>query len=621
MRCNHLGYTCPVLQGREPTFGDGRYIIRRELGRGTMGVVYEAEDTVLARTVAVKTIDLAFVAGEGTSSEFEQRFFTEARVAARLSHPGIVVCHDVGKDAASGKLFIVFEYLKGRTLAARADEGPMDWRDALEIVVQVARALHHTHEHGVVHRDLKPANIMLVSSATAGTPAGGANASVKIMDFGVACLDTLGQRQRLTRTGQSFGSPLYMSPEQALGQPSGARADIFSLGSVLCTLLLGKPWFSAGSIPAIVRRVLHDDPPRLADLRPDLPESLDAVLAMALAKRPDDRYATAADLADDLEDVLAGRAAKHAAAGVSSSVARVAGQDALLADMTAPIGGARESAAGDPLAGLLDESPLHEAATLPGAATATLAPQGTVVGASTVVTPDARRRWLLAVSALALAVLAAGALFSWRRSSVREPGPVPSAPVVVATAPASMPESASPSPTPTTSTSPAPIAPTTPVPTATTSAIPVVQPRSPAPTASPIVEPSPTNAPEAHERAAGAMPASDASQSRIRLSLEHPFENGRMIVWIDGVLVYETKLQATGSKKIVAFKVREGHAEKLLDVQPGPHEVRVEVTWDQGRRASTKVVDVASGATGLLDIRVGRMSKDLSLTWSRLAKD
>jgi hypothetical protein len=137
----------------------------------------------------------------------------------------------------------------------------------------------------------------------------------------------------------------------------------------------------------------------------------------------------------------------------------------------------------------------------------------------------------------------------------------------------------------------------------------------------PIIESPATNAPDTHDRPADAKSPSEAVHSRIRLTLDHPFENGRLIVWVDGVLAYETKLQATGSKRIVAFKVREGRAEKLLDVQPGPHEVRVEVTWDQGRRASTKVVDVASGSTGLLEIRVGRMSKDLSLTWSRLAKD
>jgi len=142
---------------------------------------------------------------------------------------------------------------------------------------------------------------------------------------------------------------------------------------------------------------------------------------------------------------------------------------------------------------------------------------------------------------------------------------------------------------------------------AATPTVPTVRPRGPAARAvSPIIEPPAASAPAA---------------SRIRLTVEHPFENGRLVVWIDGVLVYETKLQATGSKKIVTFKVREGRVETLLDVEPGPHQVRVEVTWEQDRRVSTKVVDVAPAATGLLEVRVGRMSKDLSLSWSRLAKD
>jgi len=107
----------------------------------------------------------------------------------------------------------------------------------------------------------------------------------------------------------------------------------------------------------------------------------------------------------------------------------------------------------------------------------------------------------------------------------------------------------------------------------------------------------------------------------MRLNVQHPFENGRLIVWIDGVLVVEEKLQAPVSKTIVAIKVREGRIEKLVDVEPGRHEVRVEVTWDQERRVATKVADVAPGSTGLLDVRVGRISKDLTLQWSRLAKE
>ena len=543
------------MQGREPTFGDGRYIIRRELGRGTMGVVYEAEDAVLARTVAVKTIDLAFAPGEAAGSEFEQRFFTEARVAARLSHPGIVVCHDVGKDAASGKLFIVFEYLKGRTLAERAAEGPMDWRDALQVVVQVARAIHHAHEHGVVHRDLKPANIMLLDPGTSGASAARAEAAVKIMDFGVARLESLGQR--LTRTGQSFGSPLYMSPEQALGQASSARSDIFSLGSVLCTLLLGRPWFDAPSLPEIVGRVVHDDPPHLSSLRPDVPASLDPVLAMALAKREDDRYATAADMADDLEDVLAGRVARHAA---GRPPGRVGARP-------------RAPASHDPLASLLDESPVPEAASLPAAAAA--AASSADHAAAREPRPPSRpvrdaAGWWRPARCSCWRSSPAGAFVSWRRSSVLDPARPPSGPVVADETPTAVAERVPVPPAPRSipdhgsdRTHAAPARP------AATPTVPVVRPRGRA--AATVRARSSnrrrTNVPDVGEEAA-ATSSSAAAASRIRLSVEHPFENGRLIVWIDGVLVYETKLQAPVSKRIVAFKVREGRAEKVLDVEP-----------------------------------------------------
>jgi serine/threonine-protein kinase len=568
------------LEGREPTLGDGRYIIRRELGRGTMGVVYEAEDTVLARTVAVKTIELAFDPAEEARNEFEQRFFTEARAAARLAHPGIVVCHDVGKDPGSGKLFIVFEYLKGRTLAELAAKGPMDWRRALAIVVQVARAIHHAHEHGVVHRDLKPANVMLLDLDTGGSAAR-AEATVKIMDFGFARLESLGSR--LTRTGQSFGTPLYLSPEQALGQRSDTRSDIFSMGSVLCTLLLGRPWFEAPSLPQIVRRLVHDDPPHLAVLRPDLPASLDAVLGMALAKSADDRYATAADMAADLEDVLAGRSASHA----------------LLAG---PASAAREPGGPPPpdlLEAFLEELPLLESASNPGARAAGSATQTVPARVSVPVTSGSGRRWLLPATAVAVwAVLA----------------------VVVNR------QLAPPPPVLTTSTTMAPVVPTTTAPTAAPVTVPTARPTAPvAATAMPALE-SPTvtasntvTAPNVGV-AAAATASTEPAKSRLRLIIEHPFESGRLITWIDGVLVYETKLQAPVSKKGV-FKVREGRAEKLLDLEPGRHEVRVEVTWEQDRRVSTKVVDVAPAATGLLEVRVGRMSKDLRLEWSRLAKD
>jgi serine/threonine-protein kinase len=581
------------LEESEPTFGDGRYIVRRELGRGTMGVVYEAEDPVLGRTVAVKTIDLLFPAGANVRTDFERRFFTEARVAAQLSHPGIVVCHDVGKDALSGRLFIVFEHLRGRTLEERVAQGPLEWREALGIVVQVGRAIHHAHEHGVVHRDLKPANIMLLEG-------GASAAAVKIMDFGVARLESIGPR--ITRTGQAFGSPLYMSPEQALGQPSSARSDIFSLGSVLCTLVLGRPWFEAPNLPKIVDRLAHDDPPRLSRLRPGVPPSLDLAVAKALAKREDDRYRTAAELADDLEDVLAGRSPRHAfgpapAGGASDEELLLAGLGAAAAS------GPRRPGPHDPLASLLDEAPVPAAAPILGSTTP-----------MTVIPPVRSRRFALLAASFALAALAVAGAFGLARRA-RAPEPPPPSPTLVAER---APEPTAPATVPTTTTTLAVVVPVeTPVPTPT--AAPTA--RAVRPTATPTPPPVPATEPPAPEVPVVAEPSPVPSGSRIRLAVTHPFEDGRLIVWVDGVLVHEAKLQASSSRRIVAFKVREGSAQSMLDVTPGPHEVRVEITWSQGRTSKTKVVDVAEGATGLLEAKVGRMSKELSLSWSRLAKD
>jgi len=577
-----------------------------------MGVVYEAEDTVLARTVAVKTIELVFAPGEEARKQFEDRFFTEARVAARLAHPGIVVCHDVGKDPASGKLFIVFEYLKGQTLAARAAEG-IGWRDALAIVVQVARAIHHAHEHGVVHRDLKPANIMLLDGRRGPASPRRGEGAVKIMDFGVARLESLGPR--LTGPGQSFGSPLYSSPEQVLGENCSARSDIFSVGSVLCTLLLGRPWFDAPSIPEIVARVVHAGPPRVSSLRRDLPAALDAVVAAALAKRQDDRYATAAEMADDLDDVLAGGSPRHAGAmGRSARPVRALTEDALLEGLTVPLGGHGRSAAADgsgPLTALLDEATL----SLPKPQATTAPPPSSA---------PARRRLAPAAAIIAVALLGAGAVFWWwpRSTPLPQPsGPMPSA---EAPSPSLLPAPRAISPSVFLGPNAGAVAratpPPSPVPVATDEPTDRPVARAAPLTSAPAPAPSPSAVPEA----AGAAPVTvpDATpRTRIRFAVEHPFENGRLIVWIDGVLAFEAKLRAPVARKIVGIKVRDGRLEQLVDVGPGPHEVRVEVAWDQERRVATKVADTAAGSTGLLEVRVGRISKDLSLQWSRLAKD
>jgi serine/threonine-protein kinase len=262
-----------------------------------MGVVYEARDPLLDRTVALKVIQPAVAAEERLA--FEERFLAEARIAAALQHPGIVVVHDSGRDETTGALFIALELLRGETLADVASEGPAPWPRVMHVVSQVARALEHAHRAGVVHRDIKPANVIVLPTGEA-----------KVTDFGIARLESA--RQRLTTTGEFIGTPLYTAPEQARVEDVDGRADVFSLASVAYTLLAGRPPFLAPSIPGIVHRVVYEEPDPLSSLVPDLPKDVERVLGRALAKEPDARYPTAEAFAEDAEDLLAGVPPRHA---------------------------------------------------------------------------------------------------------------------------------------------------------------------------------------------------------------------------------------------------------------------------------------------------------------------
>jgi predicted Ser/Thr protein kinase len=278
----------------------GRYAIQRVIGRGMMGVVYQAQDTLLRRTVALKTISLAFSVSRQERDAFELRFLEEARAAAALAHPGIVVVYDFGSDAESRLLYMALEYLRGKTLEAILAEGqPLAWRETVKTAFQVAQALHHAHAQGVIHRDVKPANIMVLGS---GEP--------KIMDFGVAKVGA----GHLTTRGQVLGSPSYMSPEQAQGEAVDARADVFALGAVLYELLTGKKAFPGTDLASILMRLANEEPARATGLAAGLPEAVDLVLAHALARRRAERYPSARAFAEDLEDLLNDRPPRHATA-------------------------------------------------------------------------------------------------------------------------------------------------------------------------------------------------------------------------------------------------------------------------------------------------------------------
>jgi len=275
----------------------GRYQIRAVIGRGMMGVVYDAFDPDLDRSVALKSVQLTFATSPEQQLEYDLRFLSEARAAAGIAHPAVVVVHDVGRDPATGRPFIAFERLQGRALDEEvARGGPLGAVRAAAIAAQVARGLHVAHGRGIVHRDVKPANIMLLPD---GQP--------KVMDFGIAKLPA----SELTSTGQFMGTPAFVSPEQLAGTTVDGRSDVFSLGGVLYFMLTGRVAFDGGSIPATLQRVTFEQPPPPSSLVPALTPDLDAVVALALAKNPADRYADAQAFAEDLEDVAAGRAPRH----------------------------------------------------------------------------------------------------------------------------------------------------------------------------------------------------------------------------------------------------------------------------------------------------------------------
>jgi eukaryotic-like serine/threonine-protein kinase len=275
----------------------GRYVIQGELGRGTMGAVYRAADPDLGRTVALKTVRLSFMTSGEQRQLFEKRFMAEARAAAGLSHPAIVVVHDVGRDAESGTLYIALEFLEGQTIESRVAGGrPLPWREALRITASLAGALHHAHEHGIVHRDVKPANVMLLPS---GQP--------KLMDFGIAKLPA----SDLTAAGEFFGTPLFMSPEQTAGGAIDGRSDLFSLGSVLYLMLTGQRAFAAETVPAILTAIQHAEPRAPSRVVSGLPPVVDYLLARLLSKNAAQRYPNGRTLAEDIEDVLALREPRH----------------------------------------------------------------------------------------------------------------------------------------------------------------------------------------------------------------------------------------------------------------------------------------------------------------------
>ena len=262
----------------------GEYLLERVLGRGGMGVVYLANQVQLNRRVAIKMIR----SGALASDEEVARFYSEARSVAKLDHPNIVTVYHCGES--DGHHFFSMDYIPGTDLAKIVSNGPIDPKRAVRYVRDVARAIDYAHEHEVVHRDLKPANVLLDEED-----------EVYLTDFGLA--KQMGGDEGLTATGAALGTPSYMSPEQAAGksEDQGVATDVYAMGAILFALLTGKPPFQAASVLQTMMQVMHKPAPSVLQLQPNTHVDLETIVSKCLEKSPSLRYATAADLAQDLD--------------------------------------------------------------------------------------------------------------------------------------------------------------------------------------------------------------------------------------------------------------------------------------------------------------------------------
>ncbi len=269
----------------------GRYQVDRAVGSGGMAKVYLAVDERHDRRVAIKVLRPELAAAVGA-----ERFLREIRVTASLQHPHILPLYDSGE--AAGSVYYVMPLVDGETLRARLErEGQLPLGDALEIAGSVASALDYAHRRGLIHRDVKPENILLARDAGNGARGGHA----LIADFGVAVAVATAGADRLTESGIMIGTPTYMSPEQAKAERTlGPESDVYSLAAVLYEMLMGEPPFTGPSAQAVVVKLATDAPSPLRPRRGSVPVHVEAAVLKALAKTPEDRFASAADFADAL---------------------------------------------------------------------------------------------------------------------------------------------------------------------------------------------------------------------------------------------------------------------------------------------------------------------------------
>jgi serine/threonine-protein kinase len=610
----------------------GRYEILSELGRGAMGVVYQARDPKINRVVAVKTISMAGQPAH-EEREYRERFFREAEAAGRLSHPGIVTIFDVGEEPETHVPYIVMELVGGQSLEQLLAQGDhkLPLETALQLILELAKALDFAHGQGVVHRDLKPANILITEDGHA-----------KIADFGVAKLNLSNQ----SLAGRVLGTPAFMSPEQLNGDAVDGRSDLFSLGVILYTMLTGYRPFQGNSALTVCFKVVNRDPVPATVLDTDLPPGLDCIIERAMAKDPAQRYQRGMEMVLDIQALQEGRGPRKASfAGPEAAQSTdgwagswAAGQRAGAA-ATAPLSAPAEppgrntgesSPVLDPQA-LQEEresgSKAKEPASFAGAEAAQTADgwagsstAGQRAGAATppLSAPGLplrrkagenllgnMRRKSFAGALLLIGLLAFGLRvrhFVW-------PQRVPPSDLTGTRA-------AEPQP-PAGAVAPAQAAATPTAPAARAVA------RTPKATR-PIVKklPKVVQADADHLASAKLVGASSPtvapaiSPAMLEIEVEHKFAEAHLTIWVDDSLTYTRTLEGTDKKHLVVFHQIQGHEFHAMQLSPGKHLLRVQVTSDVPSydQSATVTGDFVSEKETLLQIHFKKHGEmDLSL--------
>ncbi len=546
----------------------GRYEILGELGRGAMGVVYQARDPKINRTVAVKSFSLA---GQPPDEErdFRERFFREAEAAGRISHPGIVTIFDVGEEPETRAPYIVMEYVGGQSLekilSKNNNKLPLD--TALQLAQELAEALDCAHSQGVVHRDLKPANILITEDGHA-----------KIADFGVAKLNLANH----TLAGRALGTPAYMSPEQLNGDPVDGRSDLFSLGVVLYTVLTGHRPFQGNSAMTVSFKVVNREPIPATVLDTQLPSGVDSIIARAMAKDPAQRYQRGMELAQEIQLLRDNRSGKKKAGGTDNAIA--SGEAVALKVQPSSAIAAEKKA-----------QPL----------------------------PPIELANRMQKSFANLLLLVGLAIFAMRIGPLLWKSRAPSAPRTTSNIGAALPfagESAAPKPaTADGASSSAAVASNIRPSVAALESIPEIAPESAAQTPpaakkiSPVAtrkstvpaKPSLKSASAKSGSAASPIAASIPDPATLEIEVEHKFQEAHLSIWVDDKLTYTHLLEGTDSKRLVVFHRTEGHEFHAVQIPPGTHALRVEVTSEPKTVDHNATIsgDFTSGKEKLLRIQ------------------